>query len=326
MKSKKTTAKQTKKSKSKTSAAIASSSKSTTNTTNISKSQEGERGGGRNAKTKVTTKAATYDTIVPIPIDTPIVSNNNKVKLHANLDEHEFYRHVDPQLPGPIKMKNLIVWCGQRAIEKQKSQENSSEKHILSIAKVVQEEILSKLMNGNINISWYHRKDKYAKEPPKQQHPRNIQNENRLKDYEETIANLRAEDQLWTKLAHTVNSLHASVVDTCAATPSGESLHAMVLDNADTLISSSLSEGEKKYLDHLGSEDYIDLTKDEDNERPIMDKFCSEFRIQIDEFYQLLYKAHVFDDATQDYCEDVLVRLRNTLKKRDEGGRIKGIS
>ncbi|CAG8495673.1 9340_t:CDS:2 [Ambispora leptoticha] len=218
-------------------------------------------------------------------------------------------------------MKNLIVWCGQRAIEKQKTQESSSEKHILNIAKVVQEDILSKLMNGDINLSWYHRKGKHAKEPPKQQHPRNIQNENRLKDYEETLANLRAEDQLWTKLAQKVNSLHASVIDTCAATPSGESLHAMVLDDVDTLIP-LLSEGEKKYIDQLGSEDYVDLIKNNDhngNERPSMDEFCSEFRIQIDEFYQLLYKAHVFEDATQDYCEDMLMKLRNTLKKKEGG-------
>jgi len=56
-------------------------------------------------------------------------------------------------LPGPIKLRQLLSWCGQRALERQKSKDENA----LKIAKIVEVDILNDLMDSKINTSWYHR-------------------------------------------------------------------------------------------------------------------------------------------------------------------------
>ena len=36
---------------------------------------------------------------------------------HPSIPSSELYKHISPDLPDPVKMKQVLVWCGQRAIE-----------------------------------------------------------------------------------------------------------------------------------------------------------------------------------------------------------------
>jgi kinetochore protein Mis13/DSN1 len=74
-------------------------------------------------------------------------------KLHPDISHKEFYRHIQSDLPGPIKLRQLLTWCGQRALENQ----NSKDENALKIAKIVETDILSDLMDSKINTSWYYR-------------------------------------------------------------------------------------------------------------------------------------------------------------------------
>lgn len=40
-----------------------------------------------------------------------------KVALpHDEVDSSEFYKHIEPGLPEPRRMRQLLTWCGTRAL------------------------------------------------------------------------------------------------------------------------------------------------------------------------------------------------------------------
>ncbi|KAG9305460.1 hypothetical protein G9A89_021178 [Geosiphon pyriformis] len=281
------------------------------------------------------TPSRTLESIVAIPLaETPMIRKNQEIrkgrrrsslemrgkrtstigmgimlKPHASLDPKEFYRHIKVELPGPHKMKQLLVWCGQRAIEKQKAKDEN----ILKIAKIVEEEILNKMMNNQINTSWYNRKiihDLNQDSPQKKQHPQNIENEKKLREYEDTLSRLKAEDQEWTDLIRNVNSYHASILDDCANLPPNKLMTSNPLDTTDI---SLLTEEERQYLENYCSKDK-NLAEDQFAEETMTTIEC-----EIDQFYQRLYNAYVFEEAAQIYCDSMLEKLRDALRKRQQG-------
>lgn len=53
---------------------------------------------------------------------TPIILWTASLALpHASIIPQDFYRHISPELPGPVRMKQLLAWCGRRAIDAQPS-------------------------------------------------------------------------------------------------------------------------------------------------------------------------------------------------------------
>ncbi|KAK9693709.1 hypothetical protein K7432_013769 [Basidiobolus ranarum] len=132
---------------------------------------------------------------------------------HPSIRTEELYRHISPEVPDPIRMKQLLTWCAQRAMD---SQKNRGDPEAFQIAKTIQESIVSMLVNNQVNTSWYHRQgNDQSKDHStlRLEHPQNLENIKKKKEYEEQISRLQAEDKQWINLIKKHNQYHANVAD-----------------------------------------------------------------------------------------------------------------
>lgn len=45
-----------------------------------------------------------------------ILTNRNIALPHDEVESSEFYKHIENGLPEPRRMKQLLTWCGTRAL------------------------------------------------------------------------------------------------------------------------------------------------------------------------------------------------------------------
>lgn len=69
------------------------------------------------------------------------------------LAEH-FHKHILPDLPGPLKMKQLLVWAAQKAAG---SMAEHSKKPTGDWEEMVSEPVVQGLHTNELNVSWYQR-------------------------------------------------------------------------------------------------------------------------------------------------------------------------
>lgn len=126
-----------------------------------------------------------------------------------------------------------MTWCARKCIDEQKAKSKTA----LKVAKQVEEETLSKLINGEFAVSWFGRQEREPiRKVPKKPHQQNVKNLQKLKEYEEQIEKLRKEDEEWTRVISSFNTFHASLVDSGPPLPPGDNpimAQASLADNID---------------------------------------------------------------------------------------------
>lgn len=86
------------------------------------------------------------------------IGNGFVARPHAEVSEKEYYKMLDSDLPGPNKMRQLLVWCFRKKLD-QDSEESAESETARGIAKVIKQELLDNLIEGEIATSWYSRHD-----------------------------------------------------------------------------------------------------------------------------------------------------------------------
>jgi kinetochore protein Mis13/DSN1 len=89
---------------------------------------------------------------------------------HPDVAHEDFYKHIKADLPEPVRMKQLLVWCARRALDEQKAKYANTDssnaaaigiqsllREIDYVARVIEEEVLRDLIENRISASWYHR-------------------------------------------------------------------------------------------------------------------------------------------------------------------------
>ncbi|CAJ0649369.1 16432_t:CDS:2, partial [Entrophospora sp. SA101] len=114
----------------------------------------------------------------------------------------DFYRHIQPELPNPVRLKQLLMWCAQRTLGTQK---HENEK-VLNIVKKVQKDVIRDLSENIISTSC----ECVGNDDvvPKKLHPENEKNKTKL---EALKKNIRKEEAEWDRLVSELNSLYDSV-------------------------------------------------------------------------------------------------------------------
>ncbi|KAK9455450.1 Mis12-Mtw1 protein family-domain-containing protein [Dipodascopsis uninucleata] len=164
-------------------------------------------------------------TIISLPLtDTPIIRRNQQLRQHApngrrsslgmrgkrasslsgglvavphsDISSNEFYKHLDSDLPDPHRMKQLLTWCAQRTIEREKNKKSMGTAS--KIAQVIEEEILKDLTEGRISTSWWSRLE--DEEEPKLPNPQNIANKEKLSEFSKRLERLKAEKKSWSSI------------------------------------------------------------------------------------------------------------------------------
>ncbi|KAL2867278.1 Mis12-Mtw1 family protein [Aspergillus lucknowensis] len=114
---------------------------------------------------------------------------------HTKVDTAEFYKHIASDgLPEPRRMRQLLIWCATRAMGDKPSGSRSEDESARLAARVIQEELLKEFSGNSELSSWFAREDTT---PPtvvvKKANPKNVQNQDKIKELEEQIQKLQKE-------------------------------------------------------------------------------------------------------------------------------------
>ena len=69
----------------------------------------------------------------------------------SNVEVGQFHRHILPDLPGPVKMKQLLIWAVQSVVSGKEESEKERWEELIS------EPLTQGLHTNSINTSWYQR-------------------------------------------------------------------------------------------------------------------------------------------------------------------------
>ncbi|PYI07940.1 hypothetical protein BO78DRAFT_406202 [Aspergillus sclerotiicarbonarius CBS 121057] len=107
---------------------------------------------------------------------------------HKKVDTADFYKHIAADLPEPRRMRQLLIWCGTRAMGDKPSGSRSEDESARLAARVIQEELLKEFSTNSELSNWFGREDV---NPPalvvKKENPKNIQNAEKIQELEEQI-------------------------------------------------------------------------------------------------------------------------------------------
>ncbi|KAI5206072.1 hypothetical protein E4T39_02730 [Aureobasidium subglaciale] len=121
---------------------------------------------------------------------------------HSQVETNEFYKHISQDLVEPKRMRQLLLWCGHRALPEKSvgGQMDAAETAAMHAARVIQEELLNEFSSRNNLSYWYDREDTAPTVLVKKPNPRNIQNAEKLQQLEVELARLQVEKRAWDDL------------------------------------------------------------------------------------------------------------------------------
>jgi kinetochore protein Mis13/DSN1 len=105
---------------------------------------------------------------------------------HSEVEVRDFYKYIEQSLPEPRRMKQLLTWCGSRALPEKPSGEVKNANAIMA-ARAIQQELIHDFANKPELSDWFSRPEV---EPPtvvKRPNPQNEKNQITLHELEEEI-------------------------------------------------------------------------------------------------------------------------------------------
>ncbi|KAG6015177.1 hypothetical protein E4U41_004672 [Claviceps citrina] len=126
-----------------------------------------------------------------------LIDSGQTATPHREVETREFYKHIAADLPEPRRMKQLLMWCAERALpERQRGKGNSEA--VLG-ARAIQDQILKDFAARSDFSDWFPRDDDA---PPSSTavllpNPRNVELDDKLVALEAKIQRLQQEKQAW---------------------------------------------------------------------------------------------------------------------------------
>ncbi|KAI2618141.1 Mis12-Mtw1 protein family-domain-containing protein [Hypoxylon sp. NC1633] len=128
-----------------------------------------------------------------------LIENGHNAIPHKAVDPAEFYKHIEAELIEPRRMKQLLTWCGERALSKKPPLGSLNSNEILG-ARAIQDQLLKDFSSKSEFSDWFARED--VPRPPAivKPNPRNIEHEEKIAELEQRIRRLKAEKRTWQTL------------------------------------------------------------------------------------------------------------------------------
>ncbi|MCJ1351441.1 MAG: hypothetical protein MMC33_001425 [Icmadophila ericetorum] len=243
-----------------------------------------------------------------------INSGKSNALPHDGVDSAEFYKHVESNgLPEPHRMKQILIWCGTRALQEKPSfaAEDSNAK---LAAREIQQQLLKDIVAKSGLSNWFDRE--ITAPPPKapEPNPKNISNLSQIQKVEENIARLQAERQQWEALLKPPKDTNAQ--------PSyiAESSSALLHDISPDL----LSESQATILQSLQSLHLPKAPSLAQTTRQRIEQITSNIEFDVDSFAENTHILEQFQQAAEKIADDILALSAQALEERDKRGRAEG--
>ena len=136
---------------------------------------------------------------------------------HDTIPPSDYYKLLDNSLPEPHRMRQLLIWCFKKKLDQEDKEKNDTtsveDKTLMNIAKVIKEEIMTDLVNGEIETSWYNKDNKsyrdnvisknksisHDKGSKLLPNPLNVKTLENIQIYQQKLKELRNEREEWDK-------------------------------------------------------------------------------------------------------------------------------
>ncbi|KAG8905542.1 hypothetical protein FRB99_008741 [Tulasnella sp. 403] len=138
---------------------------------------------------------------------------------HPSVEPPEFYTHISADLPEALRIRQLLVWCSNRAVSVLASSSDSNLPHLSSsqqgLLNEIQEDFMKMLCLGKVDTSLL--SDDEPAEGARhrrrlREHPRNVINRAQEAEYIKQEEAATAEETAWSALVQSLNNRQANVV------------------------------------------------------------------------------------------------------------------
>ncbi|KAJ8123576.1 hypothetical protein ONZ43_g512 [Nemania bipapillata] len=162
---------------------------------------------------------------------------------HREVDASEFYKHIESEgLTEPRRMKQLLIWCGERSLSEKPPLGSLNSNAILG-ARAIQDQLLKEFSSRSEFSNWFAREEvpEVPRPPPiMKPNPRNIEHDEHIAALEERIKRLKIEKKKWQSLQQQVAEM-PPLFDSSASHSSQNQPDALLLDPEEAQMLASLS-------------------------------------------------------------------------------------
>lgn len=116
-----------------------------------------------------------------------LIDSGHSAIPHREVDTSEFYKHIEAEgLTEPRRMKQLLTWCGERALSAKPPLGSEGTNSILG-ARAIQDQLLKNFGSKSEFSDWFTRED--VPRPPaiEKPNPRNTEHEEKIRELEARI-------------------------------------------------------------------------------------------------------------------------------------------
>ncbi|KAH3913077.1 hypothetical protein HBI56_088070 [Parastagonospora nodorum] len=125
---------------------------------------------------------------------------------HSEVEVRDFYKYIEQSLPEPRRMKQLLTWCGSRALP-EKPSGNVKNANAIMAARAIQQELIDDFASKPELSDWFSREETAPPPVVKKPNPQNEKNNATLQELEDEVKRLEAEKSAWEALAATSTSM-----------------------------------------------------------------------------------------------------------------------
>ncbi|KAH7149345.1 Mis12-Mtw1 protein family-domain-containing protein [Dactylonectria estremocensis] len=116
---------------------------------------------------------------------------------HREVDTAGFYKHIEGGLPEPRRMKQLLTWCGERALAEKPPHGTPNSSAILG-ARAIQDQLLKDFAARSEFSNWFSRDDEVPKAPViLKPNPKNMELDQKMAQLEINVKRLQEEKKAW---------------------------------------------------------------------------------------------------------------------------------
>ncbi|KAK0614161.1 Mis12-Mtw1 protein family-domain-containing protein [Immersiella caudata] len=148
-----------------------------------------------------------------------LIDNGHSALPHREVDPSEFYKHISAEgLSEPRRMKQLLIWCGERALSEKPPHGSHGSSAVLGgknlavplplceanggrAARAIQDQLLKDFGQRSEFSDWFSREEEPQRPVVLKPNPRNIEHDAKIAELEARINRLKEEKRAWQALA-----------------------------------------------------------------------------------------------------------------------------
>ncbi|KAA8618514.1 Kinetochore protein Mis13 [Pyrenophora tritici-repentis] len=240
-----------------------------------------------------------------------IDSGQSNALPHSEVEAHDFYKYIEQSLPEPRRMKQLLTWCGTRALPAKPSGDVKNANAIMA-ARAIQQELIDEFASRPELSDWFSREEPPAPPVVKKPNPQNEKNKATLQELEEEVKRLEEEKAAWETIASTSKPTPAPSIPPDSTPPPLSAIDASLLDPSQAAILSALQQEPQP-----PSSTFNFSFTSPASLQSHLDSLANSLEPHIDVFADGLHKIEQYRNTAERVADRVLATAARRLEERD---------